>query len=169
MPQITQIRTDFFHGLQKKSVCTNLRKFAKSAAKKGYCVFIKQFVIYNFLICNIMKKIILFAFTATLILSACSPKGSAKATAANTVPGDVQLTAALTKFPDATLDVLKKGHSIYNGACTNCHGAKNIVKRGETEWVKILDRMALKAKLSADEKDAVWKYIMSVKLSAPTQ
>ncbi len=116
-----------------------------------------------------MKKIILLAFTATLILSSCAKKGTAKANAPDTGPTDAQLTAVKTKFPDATLDVLKKGHSIYNGACTKCHGAKNIVKRDEAEWVKILDRMAPKANLAPADKDAVWKYIMSVKLSAPTQ
>ena len=76
------------------------------------------------------------------------------------------VTAGKTKFPDLTLDILKKGQAIYNGACTNCHKAKSIVKRDEQEWVGILDKMSPKAKLLAEEKDAVWKYIMSVKLAA---
>src|ERR1700739_4234345 len=113
-----------------------------------------------------MKKIIPFAFTVILILAACSPKTASKATASapattNTAtatgpttapkagpidPSDVQLTAAKTKFPDVTIDVLKKGYSIYTGACVRCHGAKNIEKRDEAQWVGILDDMAPKAR-----------------------
>ncbi|HWY38084.1 MAG TPA: hypothetical protein VNY73_05965 [Bacteroidia bacterium] len=125
-----------------------------------------------------MKKISLLIVAASLTLAACSSKKTAKSTTAAasatgtktatgplTDPNDVMVTAAKTKFPDVTLDALKKGHSIYHGACTRCHGAKNIVKRDEKEWVGILDDMAPKAKLSAEEKDAVWKYIMGVKLA----
>src|SRR5438270_2976106 len=115
-----------------------------------------------------MKKIILFISIVTLV--ACKPKAvaskSTPSAAPSTEPTEVQLAAAKEKFPDATMDVLKKGHSIYYGACTRCHGAKSIDKRGEAEWVSILDDMAPKAKLTDVEKDAVWKYIMAVKLSA---
>lgn len=123
-----------------------------------------------------MKKLILI-LTASTFMFACTPKAS-KNTAAttpagptvsaemSTEPNEAQVTTAKAKFPDVTLDVLKKGHSIYYGACTHCHGAKNIVKRDEKEWVGILDDMAPKAHLTSEEKDAVWKYIMSVKLAA---
>ena len=125
-----------------------------------------------------MKNILLL-FTASAFLFACTPKTS-KSTAAtspapapatvsgpasSTEPTEANVTSAKAKFPDVTLDVLKKGHSLYYGACTRCHGAKNIVKRDEKEWVGILDDMAPKAHLTAEEKDAVWKYIMSVKLA----
>ena len=111
-----------------------------------------------------MKK--LFVIGVITFFFACTPKGSKSTAASNsTEPTDASLTAAKTKFPDVTIDVLKKGHSIYYGACTRCHGAKNIVKRDEKEWVGILDDMAPKAKLQPEEKDAVWKYIMSVKLT----
>jgi mono/diheme cytochrome c family protein len=118
-----------------------------------------------------MKKIILLSGLALMI--ACKPKSTATkstataAPAASNEPTEAQLTAAKTKFPDATMEVLKKGHVIYyDGACIKCHGPKRIVTRDEKEWVGILDDMARKAHLSAEEKDAVWKYIMAVKLSA---
>ena len=126
-----------------------------------------------------MKKLILLSF-ASVFIFACTPK-TVKSTAGGTVsnptvspapgdaatePGEAQLTAAKAKFPDVTLDVLKKGHSIYYGACTRCHGAKNIERRDEKEWVEVLNDMAPKAALLPAEKDAVWKYIMAVKLSA---
>src|SRR2546423_648749 len=101
-----------------------------------------------------MKKVILFISVIAFV--ACKPKAVAtKSPAApSTEPTEVQLAAAKEKFPDATMEVLKKGHSIYYGACTRCHGAKSIDKRGEAEWVSILDDMAPKAKLTDVEKDA---------------
>ena len=47
-----------------------------------------------------------------------------------------------------------------------CHGDKGMKARDEATWSGILDDMAPKAKLAAEEKDAVWKYIMSVRLSS---
>ncbi|HXB40009.1 MAG TPA: hypothetical protein VNZ49_05660 [Bacteroidia bacterium] len=126
---------------------------------------------------NMSKKLTLILAASTFVF-ACTPKAS-KSTATTTTgsaptvtakpttePGDAHVTAARVKFPDVTLDVLKQGHGIYYGACTRCHGAKDIVRRDEKEWVGIMDDMAPKAKLTAEEKDAVWKYVMAVKLVA---
>jgi len=130
------------------------------------------------------KQLLLLCATLSLLV-ACTPK-TAKSTAGDTAvkketaptgpaiappsatngPGDAQLAAAKTKFPDVTLDALKKGHSIYYGACTNCHGAKTITHWDESQWKEILDDMASKAQLNTEEKDATWKYIMAIKLSA---
>lgn len=115
------------------------------------------------------KKIILSAFSIALVLVACSPKTSKSTAAATPVslePSEAMVTAGKAKFPDVTLDELKKGQTIYNGQCTKCHNAKRIEKRDEKEWISVLDEMAPKAKLLPEEKDAVWKYIMSVKLAA---
>ena len=127
-----------------------------------------------------MKKLILLSF-ASVFIFACTPKAGKKSTAADSVvptvspapgtgapnaPTDAHVIAAKTKFPDVTLDVLKKGHGIYYGACTRCHGAKNIISRDEKEWTDVLNDMAPKAALLPAEKDAVWKYIMAVKLAA---
>ncbi len=104
---------------------------------------------------------------------ACTPKAkkavegpAPAAPSASNAPTEAQLTAAKTKFPAATMDELQKGHSIYYGACTRCHGAEPITKYDEKQWVGILDEMAGKAQLSAAEKDATWKYIMGVKLAS---
>lgn len=118
------------------------------------------------------KKLILIA-TAFAFAVACSPKAkkavegpAPAAPSASNAPTEEQLTAAKTKLPSATMDDLKKGHSIYFGACTRCHGAEPITKFDEKQWVGILDEMAGKAQLSPAEKDATWKYIMGVKLAA---
>ncbi|HTA63388.1 MAG TPA: hypothetical protein VK835_13070 [Bacteroidia bacterium] len=112
-----------------------------------------------------MKKFIILTFSVIGIysLTMCAPKSSVAKTSA--APGDIELTAGKAKFPDLTLAELIKGYSIYHGACTNCHRAKNITERSEEKWIGVLNAMAPKAKLTEEEKDAVWKYIMATKLA----
>jgi len=72
--------------------------------------------------------------------------------------------AAQVKYNDVTTKQLKEGYKIYaQGACINCHEAKNIYKRSEEKWVHILDDMAEKAALSAVEKAAVTRYVFAIK------
>jgi len=119
-----------------------------------------------------MKKIVCFAIVfAVVIISACSPKTApAVASTAPAPKVDVstaQVDAAKTKYPDATLDALQKGHDIYFGTpCTGCHGAKTITNFSADELPGIIDHMARKAKISDEEKSAVLKYVMGVRLAA---
>lgn len=112
-----------------------------------------------------ISKITIIALSA-IIMAACgsSKKSSAPtASAPSIIPGEAQLTAIKAKYPDATAEQLKQGHSIYIGACTNCHGQKNIFKRSEASWLHEIDDMSPKAKLTAVEKDALTKYILAMK------
>ena len=114
-------------------------------------------------------KITTIVLTA-LILSSCgaSKKNSATAsTAANIIPGDAELKAIQVKYSDVTMQTLTDGYSIYTGACTNCHGQKNIFKRSEASWLHEIDDMSPKAKLTAIQKDALTKYILAMKATAP--
>ena len=115
-----------------------------------------------------MKTINLVILATALTVTACSPKAK-KSTATTATPTsdsfEANLTAVKPKFPNATIDELKKGHSIYyTGACTRCHGPKDIERRDEKEWVDVMNEMAPKAKLTPEERDVTWKYIMSVKM-----
>jgi hypothetical protein len=79
-------------------------------------------------------------------------------------PGNEELVAIQTKYPDVTLATLQQGHQIYTvGKCINCHGSKNIYKRGVDQWKDIIDDMAERAKISDTEKDAVYKYVLAIK------
>lgn len=81
-------------------------------------------------------------------------------------PDSAELKAIQPKFPTLSLSVLKEGYIIYTyGPCINCHGAKNIYHYGEQQWKSILDEMAVSAKISDAQKDAVYKYILSIKLT----
>ena len=83
-------------------------------------------------------------------------------------PGNEELVAIQAQYKDVTSEKLKEGHTIYTqGACINCHGAKNIYKRGETQWKDIIEDMAHKAQITDDQKDAVYKYVLAIKATQP--
>lgn len=83
-------------------------------------------------------------------------------------PGNEELTAIQMQYKEVTIDKLKEGYSLYaEGACTKCHGPKNIYKRDVAEWKSIVDRMAQKAKITDEQKDAVYKYVLSIKATQP--
>lgn len=84
------------------------------------------------------------------------------------VPGEKELVAIQAQYTDVTLEKLKEGHMLYTiGACVNCHGAKNIYKREESRWKDIIDNMAEMAKITAGQKDAVYKYVLAIKATQP--
>lgn len=79
-------------------------------------------------------------------------------------PTQKEYLAIQEKYINVSLDQLKEGYKIYSqGACINCHEAKNIYKRSDEKWGQILDDMAEKARLSDSEKDAVTKYVFAIK------
>jgi hypothetical protein len=140
-----------------------------------------------------MKTIKLTILTLTLILTACKSSKKSTTTSvasvpvatatttANSVtgsppftvgrsadgiypPGNAELTAIQVAFKEETLDKLTEGYTIYTkGACINCHGAKNIYQHSMAEWKELVDDMSARAYLSPIQKDAVYKYVVSIK------
>jgi hypothetical protein len=85
-------------------------------------------------------------------------------------PGDEELAAIQVKYKDVTIEKLKEGHLIYTqGACINCHKAKDIHRFEEHRWPDIIDNMARAAKISEAQKDAVYKYVLAIKATQPKQ
>ncbi len=128
--------------------------------------------------CNTSKK----STTSTASSTTSSAPVSATTTATTTAPflvmakpsngiyapGNEELTAIQVQYKDVTLDQLTKGHAIYTeGACTNCHRAKNIYRHDVAQWKDIMDDMAQKAKISDEQKDAVYKYVLAIKAAQP--
>lgn len=107
-----------------------------------------------------MKKTILITGAFVLALTAC--KTSAGLSTAPE-PGEAELARAKTRFPEVTVAQLKDGHTIYYGACTKCHNPKDISGYAEDELSKVLDQMAVKAKLSSMQKEDVWKYMITLR------
>ncbi len=115
-------------------------------------------------------KTILLPLVILLMASCTTPKSSASSAAdakpADGVypPGIAELTAIRQQYDDVTLDWIKAGYSIYKeGACTNCHQPKNIYMIDKAQWKSTLDNMAERAHLLDTQKDAVYKYVLSIK------
>ena len=114
-------------------------------------------------------KIITIVSVLALFIASCHSKKSAAGSAPDALmPGDAQLKAIQVKFADATAATLKEGYDLYTGACTNCHGKKNMHKQTEAEWQEDINRMAPKAKITDAQKDALWKYVLSMRLAKGT-
>ena len=91
-----------------------------------------------------------------LVLAYCAAKKPAV-----TEPADKELLVAQKKWSTATAEDLKTGYKIYTGECTACNGTKKITKFTEAEWTPIIDRMALKAKLSGTQKEKLTWFVQS--------
>ncbi len=111
-----------------------------------------------------MLKTISITISALIIVSCGASK---KTPAPSIIPTETQLKAIQVKYPDVTMQTLTNGHAIYTGACTNCHGMKNLYKRSEESWKHEVDVMAPKAKITDSQKDELFKYILSMKASQP--
>lgn len=80
------------------------------------------------------------------------------------VPGEPELAAIQTQYKEVTMEQLQSGYELYNqGACINCHGAKDIYQFETADWKEIIDEMAKKARITPSQKDDVYKYVLAVK------
>lgn len=78
-------------------------------------------------------------------------------------PGNEELAAIQLRYKNVTLEKLKEGHVLYTeGACVQCHRAQDIHEREQGQWENIIDDMALKANISDEQKDAVYKYVLAM-------
>lgn len=128
-----------------------------------------------------MKKTILLS-AALIIISACSSSKKSTSTApvpptppatpvvaakpSNGIydPGNDELTAIQAQYKDVSLEKLKQGYVLYaHSACISCHEAQNIYKFDEMRWGFIMNDMAVRAKLTPEQKDAVYKYVLAIK------
>lgn len=113
--------------------------------------------------CHSNKKVTSSTVTTTNITTT-NASVAAKPTNGIYAPGTEELTAIQAQHPNVTLDKLREGYAIYaQGPCIQCHEAKNIYKRDVMQWKFIMDDMALKAKLTDAQKDAVYKYVLAIK------
>ena len=106
--------------------------------------------------------------TATPPAAAASPIMMAKSPDGIYPPGNSELTALQTRYSDVTLAQLSEGHTLYTqSACIGCHKPKSIYKYDEASWKGIIDNMAIQAKITASQKDAVYKYVLAIKAVQP--
>ena len=115
-----------------------------------------------------MKRIVLLLFLV-LFLANCKSTKETTTTPVVSAPAEAQVTLALNRWPGTTLTELQEGHKIYTGQCTNCHTNFPVEKFSEKKWLHEIDDMSPKAKLSADQKLRLTKYLLSMRDSKVKQ
>lgn len=112
-----------------------------------------------------MRKTIIIAFGVVAIAFSCKSKKIA--TIASSESADEErFMAVKTRFPDATKEELQKGYYIYTGACTKCHGTKDITNYTEPRLLEIVDDMSKKANITSEEKQALIRFAVGVRATA---
>jgi hypothetical protein len=68
----------------------------------------------------------------------------------------------VNKRETASLAELQQGKEIFSNKCGRCHKLPKPEKHTPEEWTNILEKMVPKAKLAADQKALVFKYISNL-------
>lgn len=74
-----------------------------------------------------------------------------------------QVAWASHQWPGADQATLEADRRFYLASCSRCHAAVSPDKKSLTEWPHWLDKMAPKAKLTADGRERIWEYIQAAK------
>jgi cytochrome c2 len=90
---------------------------------------------------KLLGQIMLVAIVLVGCAKGLSPEDTAK------------VDAAFAKYDDS------EGKSVFREKCAKCHSYKLPETRTAEKWPGIMDRMARKAKLTADQKDAVLAFV----------
>ncbi|MCJ8154817.1 cytochrome c [Chryseobacterium sp. SSA4.19] len=96
-----------------------------------------------------MKKIIAVASLAAVVLSSCTSK--------------VPTAAAPTGPAVSTAAQMAQGKTIFENSCGRCHKLPDPTAHTPVQWVGIMNSMAPKAKLTDEQHQWVYDYIVSVK------
>jgi len=70
-------------------------------------------------------------------------------------------TSASTRWPGVTPDSLAHGRELFLANCNACHGYPDLAAIGDDRWPGILEKMAKKANLGADDRDAVLHFVLA--------
>ncbi|UZT96156.1 cytochrome c [Chryseobacterium fluminis] len=95
-----------------------------------------------------MKRIILAGSLAAVALLSCTPKAS---------------TAASPVLAVSTAEQIAQGKTIFENSCGRCHKLPDPAKHTPVQWVGIMNSMAPKAKLTDEQHQWVYDYVVSVK------
>lgn len=109
-----------------------------------------------------MKFVFLLSL-ASIIIFGCAKKNVPVATVtAPLTPVVVAPDAAKIDVASDTLSTNKMvaiGQEIFTAKCGRCHGLKKVDDYSVTQWVPIMERMAVKARLDSTEKANVIAYV----------
>lgn len=96
-----------------------------------------------------MKNIFLAAGFASILLASCTPKSAPVAEA--------------PRSATSTAEQMAQGKTIFENSCNRCHKLYEPTQFTAVEWVGIMNAMAPKAKLTEQQHQWVYDYVVSVK------
>ena len=100
------------------------------------------------------KSIFAIAFTAIIILTACSHKSTPTAAAA-----PKEAPAQFNMMTAAAGPSVVEGEKVYVAKCGQCHDLIKPSEHNAKEWTSIMKSMAVKAKLNDVEKADVMAFV----------
>jgi cytochrome c5 len=71
-------------------------------------------------------------------------------------------SVAVTGPKYTSSEQLAQGKTIFENSCNRCHKLPDPAKHDDQGWIKTLSRMAPKAKLTDDQHQMVYDYLISV-------
>jgi len=92
-------------------------------------------------------------FLVALCLSGCGPGAIPEPTAADQA-------RASERWPEVTLADLTAGRTLYVQKCSGCHSLYPPSFRAAEAWVPVVDKMASKFALEADQKETIARYLV---------
>ena len=92
-----------------------------------------------------------------LLGAACYPKSGPAPAAVSAATA----TSASTQWPGVTASSLSAGHDLFLSNCNGCHGYPDLTSIAEGDWPHILDRMAKKSHLDAQQRDDVLHFVLA--------
>lgn len=96
-----------------------------------------------------MKKIFAVATFIGILLTSCTPKTSSPTVA--------------TGPATSTAEQIAQGKTIFENSCGRCHKLPEPTSYNSVQWVGIMNSMAPKAKLTEEQHQWVYDYVVSVK------
>ncbi len=105
------------------------------------------------------NSIFALAFTAIIILSACSHKSTPTAAAAPAPVAPKEAPAQFNMMTAAAGPSVVEGEKVYVAKCGQCHDLIKPSEHNAKEWTSIMKSMAVKAKLNDVEKADVMAFV----------
>jgi len=76
-------------------------------------------------------------------------------------PTQRDATAVADRWPGTTVDDLERGRRLYVRRCSGCHTLVLPEAHSVAQWPWRVDRMAEKARLGGDERDAIVRFLVA--------
>ena len=74
-------------------------------------------------------------------------------------PDEAQLARAQAEWPGITAADLEAGRRSYVNRCAGCHALHRPAEYDAGQWGTLVEKMAVRAKLTAPEKESILRYL----------